>query len=70
MLRQVMCDDIEDPADFTGFQVALWREIALDLGWTDSDWSFRCMDWTEMLDDLVDPDGTCSFAAAGAQMRC
>jgi hypothetical protein len=54
-----------DPADFSGFQIALWREIAHDLGWEESDWSFSCVDWTAMIDDLVDPNGACSFAAAG-----
>jgi hypothetical protein len=60
-----MCADLEDPADYSGFQVALWREIAHDLGWADSDWSFSCVDWTAMIEDLVDPNGSCSFAAAG-----
>ncbi|WIA23669.1 hypothetical protein OEZ85_000370 [Tetradesmus obliquus] len=64
----VMCDGIDDSADYTGFQVALWREIARDLGWADSDWSFSCVDWTAMIDDLVDPDGVCSFAAAGVEV--
>jgi ABC-type amino acid transport substrate-binding protein len=62
---QVMCDGMDNPADYSGFQVALWREIAADLGWSDSDWSFSCVDWTAMIEDLVDPDGVCSFAAAG-----
>lgn len=62
---QVMCADMEDPSHYTGYQVALWREIAADLGWADSDWTFSCVDWTAMIDDLVDPNGSCSFAAAG-----
>jgi hypothetical protein len=61
---------MEDPADFSGFQIALWREIAHDLGWEDSDWSFSCVDWTAMIDDLVDPNGACSFAAAGERKWC
>ncbi|KAF6257197.1 hypothetical protein COO60DRAFT_30052 [Scenedesmus sp. NREL 46B-D3] len=64
----VMCADKEDPADFSGFQIALWREIAHDMGWADSDWSFSCVDWTAMIDDLVDPNGSCSFAAAAVEV--
>lgn len=56
---------MENPTDYTGFQVALWREIANNLGWADTDWTFSCVDWTAMIDDLVDPSGLCSFAAAG-----
>lgn len=62
---QVTCTEGEDPATFGGFQIALWREIAEDLGWEDSDWTLSCMDWTAMIDDLADPSGLCSFAAAG-----
>jgi hypothetical protein len=65
LFLQVMCADMDDPADYSGFQVELWRKIAHDLGWSDSDWSFSCVDWTAMIDDLVDANGSCSFAAAG-----
>lgn len=59
------CADIENPDDFSGFQIASWREIASDMGWAPEDWTFTCVDWTAMIDYLVDPDGLCSFAAAG-----
>lgn len=62
---QVRCADIENPDDFSGFQIALWREIASDMGWAPEDWTFTCVDWTAMIDDLVSPDGLCGFAAAG-----
>jgi ABC-type amino acid transport substrate-binding protein len=61
----VRCADIEDPANYDGYQIALWRKIAEDLGWADSDWTFSCVDWTAMIDDLTAADGLCSFAAAG-----
>eukprot|EP00879_Flechtneria_rotunda_P027717 GHRR01029704.1.p1 GENE.GHRR01029704.1~~GHRR01029704.1.p1 ORF type:complete len:142 (+),score=27.56 GHRR01029704.1:98-523(+) len=63
----VRCTDGQDPDEFSGYQVALWRELARDLGWADGDWSFVCMDWTPMIDDLLDPNGACTMAAAGMQ---
>jgi ABC-type amino acid transport substrate-binding protein len=62
---QVRCADIENPDDFDGFQIALWRKVAEDMGWAPEDWTFTCVDWTAMIDDLTSPDGLCSFAAAG-----
>ncbi|WIA44160.1 hypothetical protein OEZ86_010495 [Tetradesmus obliquus] len=67
-IGRVMCADMEDPSHYTGYQVAVWREIAADLGWADSDWTFSCVDWTAMIDDLVDPNGSCSFAAAAVEV--
>lgn len=68
---QVVCAGMDTQAGYSGYQVALWREIAADLGWADSDWFFSCVDWTEMINDLVDPAGNCTFAAAGnAWCRC
>ncbi|KAF8061164.1 hypothetical protein HT031_004626 [Scenedesmus sp. PABB004] len=64
----VTCSGVADPADYSGYQVALWRAIASDLGWADTDWAFTCVDWTPMIDDLVSPDGLCSFAAAGVEV--
>lgn len=61
-----MCEDMTDPANYTGYQVALWREISKDLGWQENvDWVFSCVDWNSMIDDLASPNGSCSFAAAG-----
>lgn len=63
---QVMCEGMSDPADFTGYQVALWREIATDLGLQETkDWVFSCVDWNMMLEDLANANGSCSFGAAG-----
>eukprot|EP00878_Enallax_costatus_P030352 GHUV01033042.1.p1 GENE.GHUV01033042.1~~GHUV01033042.1.p1 ORF type:complete len:137 (+),score=4.37 GHUV01033042.1:332-742(+) len=64
----VTCAGLDDQTQYDGFQVALWRKIATDLGWADSDWTFSCVDWTEMINDLLSPTGSCSFAAAGGQM--
>lgn len=61
-----MCSNISDPADYTGYQIALWRAIAKDMGWADSEWLLTCIsNWTAMLEDLLDPNGLCTFAAAG-----
>ena len=35
------------------------------MGWADGDWTFSCVDWDAMIEDLTDPNGLCSFAAAG-----
>jgi ABC-type amino acid transport substrate-binding protein len=66
LVLQVMCEDMADPAAFTGYQVALWREIAQDLGLQETnDWVFSCVDWNMMIEDLASPNGSCSFGAAG-----
>ncbi|WIA18264.1 hypothetical protein OEZ85_009732 [Tetradesmus obliquus] len=65
----VMCEGMSDPADFTGYQVALWREIATDLGLQETkDWVFSCVDWNMMLEDLANANGSCSFGAAGVEV--
>lgn len=49
-----------------GFHVAhVCVQLAADMGWADSDWTFTCVDWDAMIEDLTDPAGLCSFAAAG-----
>lgn len=65
LTSQVSCDGLE-PSQYDGYQVALWRAIAADLALNDSDWAFSCLDWTAMIDDLANPNGSCSFAPAGA----
>jgi len=66
--KQVTCSPDEDPSTYDGYQIALWRRIATEMGWTsaDSDWTFSCLDWSPMLEDLMAPDGLCTLAAAGA----
>lgn len=62
---QVVCVNLTQ-ADYDGYQLALWREIAADMGLKEgTDWSFQCMDWDVMIDDLVDENGNCTLAAAG-----
>lgn len=62
---QVLCNNLQ-PSEFIGYQIDLWRDIAADMGLTeDVDWSFTCMDWDVMIDDLIHPQGNCTFAAAG-----
>eukprot|EP00775_Hariotina_reticulata_P008418 gene8418-8602_t len=65
LFLQVKCSDGQDSSEFAGYQVQLWREVAADLGLSDSDWFFTCVDWTAMMADLSSPTGQCSFAAAG-----
>lgn len=65
MLAQVTCEGVDDPSNYSGYQIELWRAIATDLGWSDTDWTFYCMDWTIMIDDLSSSQGNCTAAAAG-----
>jgi hypothetical protein len=37
------------------------------MGWEDADWTFTCIDWTPMIEDLIAPHGRCTMAAAGAR---
>lgn len=61
----VYCDNTTDPANYTGYQVELFRHVAQELQWAPESWYFRCMDWTPMLDDLLSDSGTCYLSAAG-----
>lgn len=47
-------------------QYQLFQIIAMELGWSEEDWTWSgCLGWTEMIDELLDPDGSCFMAAAG-----
>jgi hypothetical protein len=51
-----------------GYQVELFRKLALGMGWAPSDYYFSCgTNFTNILTDLVHPAGTCSVAATGEQ---
>jgi hypothetical protein len=39
--------------------------LTQDLGWAEEDWSFTCMGYTDMMQDLANATGTCTLAAAG-----
>ncbi|GBF93621.1 hypothetical protein Rsub_06343 [Raphidocelis subcapitata] len=67
-MRQVTCDAAADPSTYDGYQIELWRRIATAMGWADSDWTFTCIDWTPMIEDLIAPDGRCTMAAAGVEV--
>ncbi|KAI8474114.1 MAG: hypothetical protein J3K34DRAFT_495859 [Monoraphidium minutum] len=62
----VTCDPADPPALYDGYQ--LFRRIADEMGWSDSDWVFTCIDWTPMIEDIMSPDGLCTMAAAGVEM--
>ena len=66
----VECKVDEDPSTFTGYQVELFRLLAKDLGWEDSDWTMVCMPYTDMMNDLMTPGGNCTLAAAGKVQPC
>lgn len=65
----VYCKDIEDPATYTGFAVDVMRNIATDLGWVEGvNYTWTCMDTSPMIDDLLNPNGSC-YVAAGGELR-
>mgnify|MGYP001811094258 CR=1 FL=1 len=46
----------------------LFRHIATELGWADGDWFFTCVAWMSMIEDIMSADGSCTMAAAGANV--
>lgn len=48
-----------------GYQVELFRMLAEEVGWGDSDYFFTCMPFTDMMEDLKSPNGSCSLTATG-----
>jgi len=66
-LSQVTCDGVE-PGQYDGYQIELWKEIAADMNLNKSDWSFSCVNWDLMIEDLLDPNGSCTVGAAGGQL--
>jgi hypothetical protein len=67
---QVTCSPDADPSTYDGYQIALWRRIATNMGWAEGDdWVLSCVDWTPMIEDLLSPNGACTMAAAGAVLR-
>lgn len=61
----VYCSGIDDPAHFKGYHIELFSLVAKDLGWAPDDWSFSCMTWSDMMNDVLDPAGSCYMSAAG-----
>eukprot|EP00775_Hariotina_reticulata_P011724 gene11724-11868_t len=51
---------------YAGYQVELFRKLALCVGWAPSDYFFSCdANYTNLLTDLLSPAGNCSIAATG-----
>jgi hypothetical protein len=45
----VQCKGIEDPFEFTGYQVEMFRYMAEDFGWLEGeDFQWHCMGWSEV----------------------
>jgi hypothetical protein len=65
MFLQLVC-----PANiFAGYQVELFRMLAQEVGWEDTDYVFSCIKYSDMLEDLKSPNGSCSMSAAGASIN-
>ncbi|PSC71582.1 glutamate receptor [Micractinium conductrix] len=54
-----------EPQDYGGYEIELFRAVAAELGWQESQLRWRCLEWEEMLGHLRDADGVCDIAAAG-----
>lgn len=66
---QVFCEPDKNESTYTGYQVALWREVSKRLPWLpEGSYFFDCMDWTAMIDDMVMPNGTCFAAPSGVDV--
>jgi hypothetical protein len=51
-------------------QIQLINTLVKDLGWSDDDWIWsECMDWPDMVDDLLSPEGSCFLSAASRPAR-
>lgn len=48
-----------------GYMVELFRMLASELNWQDTDYYFTCMEYSAMIADLQDPAGNCSMSATG-----
>eukprot|EP00878_Enallax_costatus_P042116 GHUV01049143.1.p2 GENE.GHUV01049143.1~~GHUV01049143.1.p2 ORF type:complete len:103 (+),score=21.53 GHUV01049143.1:345-653(+) len=57
---------MSDQADYSGHQIELWRMIAADLGLVEgTDYDWECLDWFDMMDNVMKQDGNCTLAIAG-----
>jgi hypothetical protein len=45
--------------------VELFRMLATELNWLDTDYYFSCMEYTAIIADLQNPAGNCSMSATG-----
>jgi hypothetical protein len=48
-----------------GYQVELFRMLAQEVGWEDTDYVLTCIKYSDMIEDLKSPTGSCSMSAAG-----
>ena len=65
----VYCKNKTDTADYTGFEVELFRKVMPYLGWIDTMVEMKCLEWDEMMNDLYSDNGDCDIAPAGMQPR-
>ncbi|KAK9804717.1 hypothetical protein WJX72_001753 [[Myrmecia] bisecta] len=64
----VACDGLSSPDAFTGYQPQLFRQVVANMGMKPSTYNFTCMNWDDMIADLLDPDGSCDLSAAGVEV--
>jgi ABC-type amino acid transport substrate-binding protein len=62
----VYCVDRE-PSGYSGYEIELFRKVALILGWSESQMQWSCLAWDDMIAGLA--NGTCDIAVAGVQIN-
>jgi len=65
-----LCDPAEPQDTYTGFFVELFRLTADELGWSPSEWTFRCMTMSDRAADMRDTSGggECYMSAQGSEV--
>jgi ABC-type amino acid transport substrate-binding protein len=67
LLAVVYCTNRE-PAEYSGFEIELFRNVSAKLGWKPEMLEWNCMDWDTMVQHLKDNDGVCDIAVAGLEV--
>lgn len=60
----VICAGLDNPLQWSGYEIDLFRAVMPLMGWTYDMMEFRCLDWDEMEDLLVNTD-ECDIVPAG-----
>jgi len=60
----VICAGLDNPLKWSGYEIDLFRAVMPLMGWTYEMLEFRCLDWDEMEDLLINTD-ECDIVPAG-----
>lgn len=61
------CDPSQPTPTYTGYDVDVWRNVAVGLGWIEGfDWEFVCLGFSTMIDELRKTnDSRCQLGTGG-----